>query len=266
MLVPVVIAAGTLWAAYYLAPAQEERNRQAEAERGRQGPPLRVSLESSWDIDTDSVFLFENPLSSSAAKELKHPSGGSQEIVDFAERHGALRVGAECLTSACDTSRTRFKITFTGLRTTRLRITQIAAEILARRPSPSGSAVLNFRGGGGPVEGGVLVLDSGESRLLALDEFGKAGRPYFDVKTVGLEREEPITFEIFALSSTDAIEWQLVVDVETEGRSERMTVRADGGTDGKPFLNPGRIRGLAEYETAYDCQLFQPPRCDLFVP
>ncbi|MFB9625751.1 hypothetical protein [Nonomuraea helvata] len=98
-------------------------------------------------------------------------------------------------------------------------------------------------------------------RLKGLDEYERPTRPYSDQKFVHLALNEPIVFEILAVSTTWDVGWELVVKLSVDGKAEEVVVRSDGTPTGRPFRNPGKIYEPQVYKGSFRCEV-GAPTCD----
>ncbi|GAA3241160.1 hypothetical protein [Actinocorallia longicatena] len=253
LLVPLLIAGGTLAANYYLAPAEQDRREKAKEQALAVEAPLRVKLADTWSNDAYMIWVWDERLRPSAVTELLRLPTTDPEIAAFAADHGGIRTEGACIDERCGLSQTRFKLTLTGHRTGRVRIDQISGRILDRRPPPRGTLLVLPSAGASEVEGGAITLDTKDLRLHAIDQGGRPQRPYFDVRSVDLERDESLAFEIFAYNGGDDVDWELVLDLTVDGKAEQMTVRADGSPVGPPFRNPGGTLGTLTYGSEFFC-------------
>ncbi|SEG93380.1 hypothetical protein SAMN04489712_13837 [Thermomonospora echinospora] len=253
ILFPLLLAVATFFGAYYMGPMQESRNEQAKDQRLAEEPPLRVSLAESWNDDVDVLWRYDRPLPAAELSELDRLRPSVALLDRFARTHGGMRSGSICLTDSCDTSQTRFKMTLVGRRHIPLQIIQISARVLARREPVSGTLVVGPSGGSEDVEAGTITLDSDDLRLYAVDQGGRATRPYFDRKFVSLEQDEPIVFEVLATSSSSDIDWELVIETVAGTARETVVVRSDGTPRGRPFRNPGKVLSSSAYGARVEC-------------
>ncbi|MGW4796629.1 hypothetical protein ACWEPC_29835 [Nonomuraea sp. NPDC004297] len=251
--VPVVLAVVVLVATVLVGPFQEDVK---EGVSGAE-PPIRAGIEESWEDDVDMGWVFDRPLSDQATRELENLPSSQRAAAAFAAAHGGLRHSRFCLTDACDAARTRFKLSLTGRRRGEVRVTDIAGRVLKRREPPTGALMRGPTGGSEEIESGVVVFeeDPATERLRTVGEDGRPGRAYFDRKFVHLTLNEPIVFEILAVSSTWDVDWEVVVKVTVDGKPEDVVVRSDGTSTGKPFRNPGRIFAPAAYTGSFVCEV-----------
>ncbi|MET8867314.1 hypothetical protein ABZW11_30590 [Nonomuraea sp. NPDC004580] len=251
--VPIVLAVMVFVATVVVGPFQEDVKEGVSAAE----PPVRVGIEESWNEDVDMGWVFDEPLSEQALNGLRNLPSTPRSVIDFAADNGGIRYSSYCLTSACDAARTRFKLSLTGRKRGEVRITDVVGRVLERRKPPTGFKLRGPTGGAEEIEPGILIFDESSTmeRLRSLDESERPGRAYFDEKFVYLTLNEPIVFEILAVSSTWDIDWELVVKLTVDGKAEEMTVRSDGTPNGEPFRNPGKLYDHAAYQGSYECEV-----------
>ncbi|MFK4036503.1 hypothetical protein ACI2LC_11985 [Nonomuraea wenchangensis] len=220
-------------------------------------PSVRVGIEQSWNDDVDMGWVFDRPLSPQAVRELTDLPTDVSSVVGFAAAHGGIRLSTYCVTEACDASRTRFKLSLTGRRRGEARVTDIVGRVLERRNPPTGALLSGPTAGSEEIEPGMFVFTDNPTveRLKSVDEYDQSARPYFDQKFVHLTLNEPIVFEILAVSTTWDIDWELVVKLMVDGKPEELVVRSDGTATGKPFRNPGKIQHLSAYQGSFKCEV-----------
>ncbi|MEV4566007.1 hypothetical protein AB0K12_19780 [Nonomuraea sp. NPDC049419] len=254
--VPIVLAVIVFVATVVAGPFQEDVKEGVSAAE----PPVRVGIEESWNEDVDMGWVFDEPLPEHALNELRNLPSTPRSVIDFAAANGGIRYSSYCLTSACDAARTRFKLSLTGRRRGEVRITDVVGRVLERRKPPTGFKLRGPTGGAEEIEPGILIFDASSTmeRLRSVDESGRPGRAYFDEKFVYLTLNEPIVFEVLAVSSTWDIDWELVVKVIVDGKPGEMIVRSDGTPAGKPFRNPGKLHEHTAYQGGYMCEVGAP--------
>ncbi|MFI7438871.1 hypothetical protein [Nonomuraea indica] len=251
--VPIVLAIGVFIATVVVGPFQENVKEGVSTSE----PPVRVSIEESWNDDVDMDWVFDQPLSAQAIRELTDLPSNVPSVVSFATNHRGIRHSRSCLTQACDAARTRFKLSLTGRRRGEVRVTDIVGRVLKRRNPPAGALLSGPTGGAEEIEPGMFVFgdDPTVERLKGVDESDHPARPYFDQKFVHLTLNEPIVFEILAVSTTWDIDWELVVKLMVDGKAEEVVVRSDGTATGKPFRNPGKIQHPSVYKGSFKCEV-----------
>ncbi|WP_187414491.1 hypothetical protein [Nonomuraea sp. PA05] len=248
---PIALAVIVFVATVVIGPFQEDVKEGVSASE----PPLRVGIEESWEDDIDQSWVFDRPLPPEAVRELENLPSDQQAVVAFAAAHGGIRHSAYCLTSACDAAMTRFKLALTGRRRGEVRVTDITGRVVERRKPPTGARLQGPVGGSADIEAGYLIFEENPTteRLASEGEDGRPARAYFDEKFVHLALNEPVVFEILAVSSTWDISWEIVVTVTVDGKTEEMVVRSDGTPDGPPFRNPGTIHQPSAYANSFLC-------------
>jgi hypothetical protein len=262
-IVPTIIALGTIYATYKIAPFQEVESEKAkQSEETRQlskQAPLQARIEESWNNETDVVWLFDRPLSSSDIEAFNRlPIAPVENVKNFAESRHGVRVGAYCVGASCDGSQTRFKLRLTGHRARPVQITQMSARIIQQGSAPRGAYISGPTGGLEDVQAGRILLDSGDLRLRAIREDGSTGRPVLDEKYVYVDRGEPVVFEIFAVSRSKDYRWEVLLEILVDGKSQQMVVRRDGTPSGSPFRTPGRIYPPSMYSVYGQCEMIAP--------
>ncbi|MER5320486.1 hypothetical protein [Streptosporangium roseum] len=250
---PIVLAVGVLIATVVVGPFQEDFKEGVSISE----PSVRVGIEESWNDDVDMGWVFDQPLSAQTIRELTNLPSNVPSVVDFAATHGGIRHSSFCFTQACDAARTRFKLSLTGRRRGEVRVTDIVGRVLERRNPPTGSLLSGPTGGSEEIEPGMFVFGENPTveRLKGVDEDEQSARPYFDQKFVHLALNEPIVFEILAVSTTWDIDWELVVKLMVDGKAEEVVVKSDGTATGKPFRNPGKIQHPSVYKGSFKCEV-----------
>lgn len=149
-----------------------------------------------------------------------------------------------------------YRLDLTGNRREPVRILDIRAHVVERKPIPrDGTMVSWIKEGGGLVEGVTANLKSDEARVLD----PSLGRPFFDGKFRYLKKGEPISFEVGATARECWCSWEIEVDVSYDDKKETMRVRSDGTENGPPLQTvgwaaheEGESRGFrSEYGLAY---------------
>ncbi|MFI1184291.1 hypothetical protein ACH4UT_32790 [Streptomyces sp. NPDC020799] len=247
--------------AVLFAPWQEERGQEgadrAKREQLAKDPPVLARVSDLKD-EADPDWLLNKPLSSDMEERISKLPPTSDNLQSFTRAVGATEVIETCESIGHCGSRQIIRLTLTGHRMDTVEVTGIEAHIISKQPSTKEGIIIGPHGGGADLEGGIINLDADKPRLMAINQDGKAGAPYFAKRYVTLKNDEVVAFRIEAISLTWSYDWELVLSVVSEGKPIKLTIRSDGKPAGRAFRNSGRIYEYREYRHFYHCEVGTP--------
>jgi hypothetical protein len=150
------------------------------------------------------------------------------------------------LRGAADVGATPVQLVLQGKRSQRVTITDIHALILKRAAPLTGTLLHCPSAGEGAQIPIGLNLDELDSVARFTNADGSLGNPYFAKNYVTLEKNEVITFEIAAETTSSYCEWNLRLDLLVDGQRQTMTIRA-GDQPFRTTVKAGHYRAAFEW-------------------
>lgn len=250
----VVFPLAALIYAQVVAPQQEVKNQdaveRAEDARMEKKAALISRVEKVWEEGQDGkTWIFPKELSkadlSPINKKLHHenwvdglPPSDADLLKDFG-KFGGQRTSDLCNLYGSDCRPvSRYKLTLTGNRSSKVHIGRIYAQITAVKPALLGSIATMPPEAGGSADRIYIDLDSPNTNAWQFDKLEDltTGGEFTLRENRWAEEDEPLDFIVMAGTKRRVtIEWELKVQVSYDEKRETITVREPNGLPLKTF-------------------------------
>lgn len=237
-----IIAALISTAAWWLPRSSDDPVVRRSADRSssslsasQTGDPIRATLLMDPDGIDDNSWATSKILSRSQIASLPAPNDFDQLGSSIANL-GGIKASAASLKLVVETER-EDKILITNMKARILSTTQLPSGTLLCNP-PQGdmdNTVIGFNLDSARAIAQAVKPDSG----IGVDALGE---PFFAGRHVQLTRGEKHLFQIYALASRAAYEWDIEISIVVNGHTARQVVQLSG--------SPMRLTGIASVYSA----------------